>query len=253
MLSLLVALLFAPQTLDRVHSHNDYLQRRPLLDALDAKIGSIEADIFLVEGELLVAHDRKNTTAAKTLRKMYLQPLAERARKSGMGVYGDGIPVILLIDIKTEGDKVFPVLKSQIREFKDVVGPGKMIVPIVSGDRPIDLIHQDPDGTMAIDGRTSDLDRKDPLIPLVSDDWSSLFKWRGLGGEMPMDELKNLRSLVQRAHANGQKLRFWGGPDNQKMWEFLYSEGVDLIGTDHPAMIARVMKELISKKTGTHN
>ena len=49
--------------LERAHSHNDYSRPRPLLDALDAGFCSVEADIFLVDGELLVAHPRQASGA----------------------------------------------------------------------------------------------------------------------------------------------------------------------------------------------
>ena len=41
--------------LANAHAHNDYEHDRPLLDALDEGFTSIEADVFLVEGQLLVA------------------------------------------------------------------------------------------------------------------------------------------------------------------------------------------------------
>ena len=49
--------------LPNAHAHNDYEHDRPLLDALDHGFTSIEADVFLVEGQLLVAH---NFADAKT-------------------------------------------------------------------------------------------------------------------------------------------------------------------------------------------
>src|SRR2546426_1011359 len=39
------------------HAHNDYEHSRPLLDALDQGFTSVEADVFPVAGNLLVAHD----------------------------------------------------------------------------------------------------------------------------------------------------------------------------------------------------
>ena len=43
--------------LRQAHAHNDYEHVRPLHDALDHGFTSVEADIFLVDGDLLVAHD----------------------------------------------------------------------------------------------------------------------------------------------------------------------------------------------------
>src|SRR5512135_1483640 len=47
-----------PTPLVHAHAHNDYQHERPLLDALDRGFCSVEADVHLVNGELLVAHAR---------------------------------------------------------------------------------------------------------------------------------------------------------------------------------------------------
>lgn len=40
------------------HAHDDYEHKRPLFDALDRGFCSVEADVHLVDGQLLVAHIR---------------------------------------------------------------------------------------------------------------------------------------------------------------------------------------------------
>src|SRR5258708_18978619 len=52
--------------LTRVHAHNDYEHKRPLFDALDDGFCSVEADIFLVDGQLLVAHTRTSVKPGRT-------------------------------------------------------------------------------------------------------------------------------------------------------------------------------------------
>ena len=47
--------------LTNAHAHNDYEHTHPLADALEQGFCSIEADIHLVNGKLLVAHDLKAT------------------------------------------------------------------------------------------------------------------------------------------------------------------------------------------------
>src|SRR4051794_1044740 len=54
----------------RGHAHNDYMHARPLRDALDNGFCSIEADIFLVDGKLLVAHEREHVRADRTLQSL---------------------------------------------------------------------------------------------------------------------------------------------------------------------------------------
>jgi hypothetical protein len=71
----------------RAHSHNDYEQKRPLLDALEQGFCSIEADVWLVDGELRVAHDLAAARPGRTLEKLYLDPLLARANQNGGRVF----------------------------------------------------------------------------------------------------------------------------------------------------------------------
>src|SRR5437660_4910717 len=86
--------------LRRAHAHNDYEHARPLLDALDHGFCSVEADVHLVDGELLVAHTRFQVKKGRTLQALYLDPLRERAKKNGGRVYPGGPEFVLLVELK---------------------------------------------------------------------------------------------------------------------------------------------------------
>src|SRR3954467_12818887 len=73
----------SPTPLTRVHAHNDYEHKRPLFDALEHGFCSVEADIYLVDGQLLVAHMRSQVKPERTLEKLYLDPLQERVKQNG--------------------------------------------------------------------------------------------------------------------------------------------------------------------------
>src|SRR5437773_5144245 len=90
-----------PRPLTRVHAHNDYEHKRPLLDALDHGFCSVEADIFLVEGKLLVAHELGQTKPERTLQALYLDPLREHVKANGGRVFKDGPEFTLLIELKS--------------------------------------------------------------------------------------------------------------------------------------------------------
>jgi hypothetical protein len=61
------------------HSHNDYWRSNPLFDAISAGCTSIEADIWLISNdtELYVGHDRGSLSEGRTLRALYLDPIAK--------------------------------------------------------------------------------------------------------------------------------------------------------------------------------
>jgi hypothetical protein len=114
-----------------------------------------------------------------------------------------------------------------------VFGPA---TAIVSGNRPIELIQSEPIRLVGIDGRLSDLDsdKESHLLPLISDNWTSHFQWRGKG-EIDPKELSKLRSIVAKAHAKNRLVRIWASPDNESIWRLLRDEKVDLINTDNLA------------------
>src|SRR4051794_35634110 len=73
----------APTPLKNAHAHNDYEHPRPLFDALDQGFTSVEADIFLVNGQLLVGHTAVDLKPGRTLEALYLDPLRARVRANG--------------------------------------------------------------------------------------------------------------------------------------------------------------------------
>jgi hypothetical protein len=227
----------------QAHAHNDYLHENPLFDALDQGFCSVEADIFLVNGELLVAHTRIELSPKRTLQSLYLDPLQERVAKNKGFVHAGVDSFTLLIDIKTKGEETYRELHRVLTKYADMLtrvetgtvkkGP---ITAIVSGNRPIELIQSEPIRLVGIDGRLSDLDsdKESHLLPLISDNWTSHFQWRGKG-EIDPTELSKLRSIVAKAHAKNRLVRFWASPDNENVWRLLRDEKVDLINTDNLA------------------
>ena len=83
-----------------IHSHNDYDREHPFFDAYKAHAASIEADVFLVDGELYVAHDREDIRSWRTLRNLYLDPIRQLFRANGGAGYADGSTYQLIVDLK---------------------------------------------------------------------------------------------------------------------------------------------------------
>ncbi|MGJ5829884.1 phosphatidylinositol-specific phospholipase C/glycerophosphodiester phosphodiesterase family protein [Streptomyces ossamyceticus] len=238
-----------PRPLWRAHAHNDYEHPRPLLDALDHRFGSVEADIFLVDGQLLVAHDPEDLDPARTLESLYLAPLAARVRAHHGSVYrGHRGPLQLLVDIKTEGAATYLELDRQLRRHRHLFttyAHGRMypgpVTAVISGDRAARVPMEAQTVRHAFyDGRLADLVSATPapasLIPLISDNWSLNFTWRG-AGSFPDSERAKLRAVVSTAHGRGRRVRFWAtpdiaGPDRDAVWGELLAAGVDHLNTD---------------------
>jgi hypothetical protein len=238
-----------PRPLWRAHAHNDYEHPRPLLDALDHRFGSVEADIFLVGDQLLVAHDPAGLDPARTLESLYLDPLAARVRAHHGSVYrGHRVPLQLLIDIKTEGSSTYLELDRQLRRHRHLfttyahgrVHPGAVTV-VVSGDRAARVPMEAQSVRRAFyDGRLADLVGATPapasFVPLISDNWTLNFTWQGVG-PFPDAERARLRRIVSTAHGRGQRVRFWATPDlagpaRDAVWGELLVADVDHLNTD---------------------
>ncbi len=235
-----------PKPLAQAHAHNDYEHTRPLHDALAAGFGSVEADIWLVEGRLLVAHDLKNVKTERTLASLYLEPLQERVAKNGGRVYRGGPSVVLLVDVKSEAVATYAALHEVLKNYAAMLTTyrggaieERAVTIIVSGNRATKEIAAEPVRLVAVDGRSGDLETNPPvaLVPIISDNWQKLFQWRWQG-EIPADERTKLDAFVARAHAQGRKVRFWNTPDRPEAWRLLREAKVDVIGTDDLAGLA---------------
>lgn len=234
------------QPLLEAHAHNDYEHGRPLFDALEHGFTSVEADVWLVDGELLVAHDRENVQPGKTLASLYLDPLDEVVRQEGHSVYPgwDG-SLQLLIDIKSDGDSTYAAIEQELRKHPDLMtrySKGKVstgpVTAVISGNRPLATMQAEDKRYGFFDGRSADLASGMPstLMPLISDNWTKLFTWQGVG-PMPEAERAKLHAYVADAHATGYRVRFWATPDQpgearEALWTELHRAGVDHINTD---------------------
>lgn len=235
----------------RAHAHNDYLHDRPLLDALDNGFCSVEADIFLVQGKLLVAHTRSELSTENSLERLYLEPLRQRVEQKGGRVYSGGPEFTLLIDIKSDGEATYRALDRMLQQYHDVFSRvenghfhAKGVTAIVSGNRPHAVIAAEATRYVGIDGRLSDLESDQPadLMPLISDNWRNHFKWRG-EGDLPDAERVKLLKIIQRAHSRNRRVRFWATPDKPAVWSALDKAGVDMINTDNLSGLSEFLKK----------
>jgi hypothetical protein len=242
--------------LTRGHAHNDYLHERPLLEALERGFASIEADIFLREGQLLIGHTPTELRPERTLEGMYLAPLAERFGKHNGSGRASERPLILLIDIKTEAVSTWESLHPLLLKYREILSETvdgefrpRAVTVIISGNRATEKILATRPRLAGVDGRLSDLEsslRSDEM-PLLSDAWAKHFQWRG-SGPMPAAEAKKLRDLVAKAHSTGRMVRFWATPETAPLWRELQAAEVDLIGTDQLERLAEFLRQSAGKK-----
>ena len=175
------------------HSHNDYYQNKPLIDALESGMGSIEADIYYVElpftdtdgeeralREMYIAHDWDEVEGNAvgfartkgTLADLYLNPLWDVFLETG-DVYPEGT-LLLHADFKTDTETTWPVLESMLRNYpglftafdleSETIIPGP--VTVYTNEEPgSDLLNEYGVVHSTADGRFGDI--------FDSDSWES--------------------------------------------------------------------------------
>lgn len=220
-------------TPSQVFAHNDYVRERPFFIAYEAGAGYIEADVFLENGELMVAHHHNEITPDKTLERLYLQPLSIQVGKLKGNVYqNERQNLILMIDLKTEGISTLDAIIDILKKYPELTTCPTLQF-MISGNVPDPQKWENYPGYIHFDGRpnisytSGQLER----ILLISTNFRSHAKWDG-HGPISETDMQNIRRLMDNVHAKGKKLRFWATPDFPEAWKQLMALNMDVIVTD---------------------
>jgi hypothetical protein len=238
--------------LGNAHAHNDYAHSRPLQDALAHGFQHIEVDIHLIGEELYVAHDLPAVPdPARTLARLYLEPLQEILQQQGMDEYPcQDNPLNLVIDIKSDADRTYERLKeylspylSWITAYEGDAVRRRAVNILLSGNRPVERLLGDENRLMALDGRVDDLGKGIPRgsIPLVSENFRNIFGEKESGWQQPNGQWLVFRKLVRLAAGEGKIIRLWGSPEEEACWTKLLRNGAGIINVDDLGRLRRFM------------
>ncbi|MBS2033366.1 hypothetical protein JST97_00145 [bacterium] len=224
------------------HSHNDEMQARPLAQALQDGFTSIEVDVHLINGRLLVGHSQKDAERKNlTLEAAYLAPLEQRVAQFG-SVYPGHKEITLMLDFKGGAETTYKALKPLLSKYQGMLvqvrGGQEQPAPVkvvITGNQP--ELESVSDRSLFLDGSLRQaLDHPgslDPTVtPTVQGNYHAFFRWNGQGG-MSAGERKKLNNMVAAVHAQGLQMRLWDAPDQPNAWQTFLEAGVDRINTDH--------------------
>ena len=245
--------LSAQQIIESGHSHNDYMHEHPLTDALSYGYKSIEIDVWLHDGKLIVSHEGVGLDSKKGIEELYIKPIQERVKTNGGWVYaGDTTPTIFMVEFKSEPEAAYIKLKELIEKYKELfcdrMGRGGPVKLLITGHRPWKSLLKGMELYITADGAISQSADAVPasIIERVSDPYRSHFHWRGKG-LMPKAQKARLDSLVKTAHDHDRQIRFYACPENENIWRTLLEAGVDWINVDDLRRFATFYKDYISK------
>ena len=223
------------------YAHNDYDNPQPLFDALRLGYRGVEADVFLVEGELRVAHDRKLARSGRTLQSLYLDPLREIVGRCGR-VCPDSAPFLLNVEIKEASPATFDSLISLLRRYSEIlsgvahgVERSKAVeVVLVGWHPPLPDLEGEPlrlvrvqlelvERSMVVDSSA--------VVRLVSLNYGKTIRWSGRA-PLPASSRAWLEVLQRAKHTTpGRIARVYNVPPRSEIYRLLLASGVDLLGT----------------------
>ena len=232
-------------TVANTHSHNDYEQAAPFWAAWQQRFGSIEADIWLVGGNVLIGHDTTEIKLGRTLEDYYVKPLLACIKKNHGYPYADSTRRLqILIDVKADSVATLAALIALLDKY-----PALEHCPslkwVISGNRPDASLYPSYPPFIAFDGvlhlqySPAQLSR----IAMMSDDLHYYTRWDPHTG-IPVTGLDSLRQAIDRSHALRLPVRLWDAPDFPAAWRQLMQLQVDYLNTDHIADLAAYLNSL---------
>jgi len=241
--------------LHNAFAHNDYWHKRPLFDALDNGFSHIEADIFLRNKKLIVAHILPRFKKKRTLEDLYLKPLQECISGKNKDIPFPLYPLTLMIDIKSDSNKTYASLNELLQKYKSILSSydnGKVttrqLTIIITGNKPYHVIQKQQQRLVFLDEdlmKVSEDTLSTGIYQTASCKYSTLLNWDG-NGEMPDQEKTKLCRYVELAHRYNKKVRLWASPESKSVWTELLECGVDLINTDQ---LVQLRKFLLLQQT----
>lgn len=219
------------------HSHNDYDNVDPFWLAYNNHFGSIEADIWAVNGNLFVAHNRSDIKPEQTLDALYIGPIVKLFTENRGQAWSDQPSAFqLLIDLKTPVEPTLSMLVEKLKKHPDVFDPNvnvNAIRIVITGNRPEPSdFNKYPefiffDGILKIKYDEQQLRR----VALYSENLKNITSWNG-EGEITGKEKVRMQSVIDSVHSISKKIRFWNAPDNINAWNTLINMKCDYINTD---------------------
>ena len=235
-----------------IHSHNDYWRPVPFWTAYSSKLYSYEADIYYVDGQIYVAHDREDIKPENTLEKLYIEPIVSVYKANEGKPWKDAKHGIqLLVDIKDETDPSMQALSEAFGRYPEVfdrsVNPYGVQIAI-TGNFPEPEDFDKWPKFMGIDGRL-DIDytpEQFERVVLISEYLRDFLKWNGKGTLIPEQEEK-LKEVIDRVHKMGRPIRFWSTPECETTYYTFYNLGIDFVNTDDPASASAFFSNFANK------
>lgn len=234
-----------------IHSHNDYTRNVPFWQAYAQNVYSIEADVFLKDGTLLVGHEMEDLSPDMTFEALYYTPAVTMFDRNGGKPYANGQPLQLMVELKSETAPAMEALIALLSRRPDVfdpsVNPAAIRITITGNvPAPEDFCKYPEyisfDGIIDADYTPEQLAR----VSVISTNFGAYSIWNGKGS-LIIKEAEVVRALIDKVHKMGKPIRFWNAPEGTTPYYTFYNMGIDYFNTDHPEVCAAYFADFHNK------
>ncbi|WP_337042400.1 hypothetical protein [Emticicia sp. 17c] len=225
-----------------IHSHNDYEQKEPFFAAYNLGFDSIEADLYIKNGKIYVAHNWKDINRKRTFKTLYWKPLLAKIKENKGYPYPNQKDLYLLLDLKKDGKQILTVLQKLFKHHKKQL---RHVHITISGDMPKPEEFEQYDNVFFFDGRrnTEYPGKSFDRVDLVSASFMDFGKYWNGKEELPEETYQNIRAFVMSNHAKGKRVRLWGTPNTTLAFATLKKLDVDFIGTDELELLKKFIEK----------
>ncbi len=223
------------------HSHNDYEQKPPFDSAYDLGFNSIEADLYVKDGEIFVAHDYDKIKSERTFKHLYLNSLLSKIKSNNGYPYSNKKHLTIMLDLKKDGRDLIKILSEQLKPYKSEL---KNVKIVLSGDMPKPNEFKNYDKMFFFDGRKDLVYTKKEFerVAFVSTSFLDFGKYWAGKDSIPNETFQKIDLFVQEMHNKGKIVRLWGTPNTILGFETLQKLNVDIIGTDDLELLSKFLK-----------
>lgn len=190
-LSIGIAKIHAQQ----IHSHNDYEQNFPFWKAYVVGASSIEADVFLINDTLFVAHHEHEIKHPRTLETLYLKPIRYLFTDESLKTH----PFQLLIDIKSEAIATLNKIVETFHPTEKLLYPfnPEGVKIVISGSRPNPSDYDKYPDYIFFDWQSTDNPENSDKVAMVSLNFRNYSQW---SGDKPITNIQEeeIKSLYRK-------------------------------------------------------
>lgn len=205
-----------------LHAHNDYVKKKPLYDALEQKIHSIEIDVFSTKRGIVVAHTGNSLHCKPLLDELYILPL-----KKLLDAGNIKSQVTLVFDIKNGGNntclEVMKILDAHLLKHRF------QLRILFSGGYGKDFRKNFMQWNVVFDHNLEHFLKTGEIADYSGRFSNSYSTFKKYYKNIPKDTLEKRFAL---ANMMGLETRVYAAGNSEKTWEYLQKLGFNTLNVD---------------------